>query len=259
MVRGDVVGIVEVTGLLLDSKGIISQIKKLRKNESVKAIVLRVDSSGGTVGPAQEVYREVEKTVEEKKVVVSMGTVAASGGYYIAAPADGIMANPGTITGSIGVIMSIYNYKELFDKIGLSSVVIKSGEYKDIGSSLREMTESEMSLLQSFVDKTRRQFVSAVADGRNMPLEKVETLSDGRIYTGEEAMEHGLVDRLGNFEDAVEWAGRMAGIEGEIKTVYAREKRFSLLDALLETTQESLFNLLSERLPLAAYLMDTSQ
>jgi protease-4 len=256
--RGNVVGIIEVTGIIADSKSTINQIKQLRENKSVKAVVLRIDSPGGTVGPAQEIYREIQKTVQIKKIVVSMGTVAASGGYYIAAAADGIMANPGTITGSIGVIMEYTNFRQLLDKIGIAPVVIKSGDFKDVGSPLREMTEVEEKFLQSFVDKTRQQFVRAVADGRKMPLEQVESLADGRIFTGEEAKENGLVDRLGNLEDAIEWAGRMAGIEGEINTIYVREKRFSFLDALMGTSQESLFNSIFQRLPSASYLMRPS-
>ena len=256
--RGNVVGIIEVTGIIADSKNTINQIKQLRENRSVKAVVLRIDSPGGTVGPAQEIYREIQKTVQIKKIVVSMGTVAASGGYYIAAAADGIMANPGTITGSIGVIMEYTNFRQLLDKVGIAPVVIKSGDFKDVGSPLREMTEVEEKFLQSFVDKTRQQFVRAVADGRKMPLEQVESLADGRIFTGEEAKENGLVDRLGNLEDAIEWAGRMAGIEGEINTIYIREKRFSFLDALMGTSQESLFNSIFQRFPLASYLMKPS-
>jgi len=209
------------------------------------------------VGPAQEIYREIQKTVDHKKVVVSMGNVAASGGYYLAAAADGIMANPGTITGSIGVIMSYTNYRQLFEKIGLTPVVIKSGEFKDIGNPSRDMTESEENILQGFVDKTRKQFVEAVATGRGLPLETVASLADGRVYTGEEAMEHGLVDRLGNLEDAIEWTGRMVGIEGDVSVVYARKEKFSLLDMLLGTAQESLLQNLSQHmLPQAAYLLD---
>lgn len=253
--RGDLVGIIEVTGVIASSKGVNGQIKQLRENKSVKAVVLRIDSPGGTVGAAQEIYREIEKTVQVKKIVVSMGTVAASGGYYIASPADGIMANPGTITGSIGVIIEYTNFRQLLDKIGVAPVVIKSGEFKDVGSPVREMTEAEEKFLQSFVNKTRQQFVRAVADGRKMPLEQVDSLADGRIFTGEEAKENGLVDRLGNLEDAIEWAGRMAGIEGKINTIYLREKRFSLLEELLGTSQESLINRLYQRYPLASYLM----
>jgi len=253
----NLVGIVEVTGIIYDSDDIIRQIKEFRENDSIKAILLRINSPGGTVGPAQEIYREIQKTVPTKKVVASMGTVAASGGYYIAAAADGIMANPGTITGSIGVIMSYTNYRELFDKIGLSAVVIKSGEFKDIGSPIREMTEMEEDILQSFVDGTRQQFVQAVADGRDMPFDKVSALADGRIYTGEKAMENGLVDRIGNLEDAIEWTGKLAGIKGEVSTVYARQAHYSLMDMLLGNAEESIFKNLSQHLlPQASYLLD---
>jgi protease-4 len=253
----NLVGIIEVTGIIYDSDETIRQIKEFRENDSIKAILLRINSPGGTVGPAQEIYREIEKTVTEKKVVASMGTVAASGGYYIAAAADGIMANPGTITGSIGVIMNYTNYRELFEKIGLSSVVIKSGEYKDIGSPMREMTDEEKGILQDFVDGTKRQFVEAVATGRDMSMDKAFGLADGRIYTGEEARDNGLVDRLGNLEDAISWTGELAGIEGEISTVYARRADYSLLDMLIGTTEESIFENLARRLmPQAAYLLD---
>jgi protease-4 len=256
--RGEnLVGIIEVTGIIYDSDETIRQIKEFRENDSIRAILLRINSPGGTVGPAQEIYREIEKTVPVKKVVVSMGTVAASGGYYIAAAADGIMANPGTITGSIGVIMNYTNYRELFEKIGLSSVVIKSGEYKDIGSPIREMTDVEKGILQDFVDGTKRQFVEAVATGRDMPLDKASSLADGRIYTGEEARDNGLVDRLGNLEDAILWTGELAGIEGEISTIHARKADYSLLDLLLGTTEGSILENLTQRLmPQAAYLLD---
>lgn len=257
--RGDAVGIVEVTGVILDSKDVINQIKRFRANDSVKAIVLRVDSSGGSVGPSQEIYREIQKTVGTKKIVASMGSMAASGGYYIAAAADGIMANPGTVTGSIGVISIYTNFEELLEKIGLTTRVIKSGEYKDMGSTFRDMTEAEEKILQDFSDKIKSQFVSAVAEGRDMPVEKVESLADGRIYTGEEAVDHGLVDRLGNLEDAVEWAGRMAGIEGEIRTIHVREKRFSLLEAILGTSQDALINYLSRQFSQTVYLMTPSE
>ncbi len=137
---GEKVGVVEIQGVITDAKPIVSQLKKFRKNEAIKAIVLRIDSPGGGVGPSQEIYSEVKKTTGEKKVVASMGAIAASGGYYVAAAADHVMANPGTITGSIGVVIEFANVEELFKKIGLSAYVIKSGEYKDVGSPLRKMT-----------------------------------------------------------------------------------------------------------------------
>ena len=229
------VGIVEISGVIADSSEAIRLLKHFREDPSIKAIVLRVESPGGVVGPSQEIYREVRKTVPTKNVVASMGAVAASGGYYVAAAADGIVANPGTITGSIGVIMGYTNFEKLLEKIGLTPVVIKSGEYKDMASPTRKMTPQEEKALQYFVDQTHRQFVKAIAEGRNMDLARVESLADGRIYTGEEAMQNGLVDRLGNLEDAIEWAGRMGGIEGKISTVTKRKESFSFLKYLSES------------------------
>jgi len=231
-VRGDKVGIVEIKGIITDAQHIIQKIIHFRDDKSVKAIVLRINSPGGSVGPSQEIYREISKAVKLKKIIVSMGNIATSGGYYVAAGADGIVANPGTITGSIGVVMGFTNYRNLLDKIGLVPVVVKSCEYKDIGSPAREMTKEENEFLQSFVNKIHNQFVKAVSEGRKMDRSKVEAIADGRIFTGEEAKGIGLVDRLGNLEDAVEWAGRMVGIKGKINTVYAREKNFSIMKYL---------------------------
>lgn len=232
---GGNVGIVEINGVIADSGDAIRLLKHFREDDAIKAIVLRVESPGGVVGPSQEIYREIRKTVPTKKVVASMGAVAASGGYYVAAACDGIIANPGTITGSIGVIMGYTNFEKLLERIGLSPVVIKSGEYKDMGSPTRKMTPQETETLQYFVDQTHRQFVRAIAEGRDMDLDHVESLADGRIYTGEEAMKNGLVDRMGNLEDAIEWAGRLGGIDGKISPVYKREDTFSFLRYISES------------------------
>ncbi|CAB5111122.1 Periplasmic serine proteases (ClpP class) [Olavius algarvensis associated proteobacterium Delta 3] len=232
---GEKVGIVEIEGVIADSRDVIADIKRFREDASIKAIVLRVDSPGGIVGPSQEIYREIQKTIPEKPVITSMGSIAASGGYYVAAASNGIMASPGTITGSIGVIIGYTNFQEIIKKIGLLPVVIKSGDFKDIGSPTRKMTDEERQLLQEFVDQTHRQFVQAVADGRRMDSEQVAKLADGRIYSGEQAKQLGLIDRLGNLEDAIEWAGREGGIEGEISTVYSRPEKFSLMEFLAET------------------------
>jgi len=229
-ISGEKVGIIEVTGMIVDARDTIEQLKRFRDEESVKAIVLRIDSPGGGVGPSQEIYREIRRTVEKKKVIASMGSVAASGGYYIAAAADGIVANPGTITGSIGVIMGFTNYRELLDKIGLFPVVVKSGEFKDMGSPVREMTAEERQILEGLISTIHGQFVRDIVDGRNMETDAVEALADGRIYTGEQSLELGLVDRLGNLVDAVEWAGTLGGIEGDVSTVYAKERKFTLLE-----------------------------
>ncbi|MBW1759730.1 MAG: signal peptide peptidase SppA [Deltaproteobacteria bacterium] len=225
---GEKVGVVEIKGVILESKKIIDDLKKFREEDSIKAIVLRIDSPGGGVGPSQEIFREVRKTVKSKKVITSMGSVAASGGYYIAAASNKIVANPGTITGSIGVVMGYTNFQELLAKIGLVPVVVKSGEYKDMGSPVRKMTEKERNLLQAFVNTIHSQFVSDVAEGRGMDPGKVEKIADGSIFSGEKAKSLGMVDRLGNLEDAIEWAGRMAGIKGKVSAVYLEDKKFSL-------------------------------
>jgi len=240
---GGKVGVIEITGVISDAKQVIQQLKRFRKEASIKAIVIRIDSPGGSVGPSQEIFREIRKTIESKKVIASMGAVAASGGYYIAAGTNGIIASPGSITGSIGVIMGYANFRQILEKIGLVPVVIKSGEYKDMGSPVREMTGPEQHLLQDFVDKIHDQFVKDVASGRKMDLAEVAKLADGRIFTGEEARKLGLVDRLGNLEDSIEWAGRLGGIEGDVTAVYVRDKKFSILKYLAESTLQELFNL----------------
>ncbi len=242
---GEKVGIIEITGIITDSKSVIHNLKRFREDNSIKAIVLRIDSPGGGVGPAQEIFREIRKTVGVKKIVASMGAIAASGGYYIAAGTDGIVANPGTITGSIGVIIRFANFEDLLSKIGLTPVVVKSGEYKDTGSLVRKMTKEERKILQNFVDQIHKQFIIAVAEGRNMDQSKVEPLADGRIFTGEEAKNLGLIDRIGNLEDAVEWAGRMAGIEGKISAVYARKKKLPFLKYIIDSTLKDLANNIS--------------
>lgn len=235
------VGIIEITGMIADSKDVIRKIKKFREDETVKAIVLRINSPGGAVSPSQEIYREVRKTIEKKKVIVSMATLAASGGYYIAAAADGIVANKGTITGSIGVIMSYTNFREIFEKIGLVPVVFKSGQFKDMGSPVRKMTESEKTLLQELVNSIHQQFVKDVADGRNMDIVKISALADGRIFTGEQAKELELVDRIGNLEDAVAWAGQLGGIKGKVKRVYAEDEPIPFLHYLFESGIKNIF------------------
>lgn len=232
---GEKVGVVEVVGTIADSKLAIDQLKTFREKEAIKAIVVRVDSPGGGVGPSQEIYREIRKTAEKKKVIVSMGSVAASGGYYVAAAADGIVANPGTITGSIGVIMGYTNFEGLLEKIGLTPVVIKSGEYKDIGSPVRQMTGAEKELLEGMTKKIHRQFVNDIAAGRNLEIDKVEAIADGRIFTGEDAKTFGLVDRLGNLQDAVQWAGELGGIDGSVETVYPVKEREPFLDYLMSS------------------------
>jgi protease-4 len=229
------IGVVEIVGVIASSKEVSRQIKLFRDDPAIKAIVLRIDSPGGGVGPSQEIYREIIKAREVKKVIASLGSVAASGGYYAASAADAIVANPGTITGSIGVIMEYANFQKIMEKIGLTPVVIKSGEFKDMGSPVREITLKEKAILQGVADEVHLQFVRDVAEGRSLGMEQVGKLADGRIYTGEKALELNLVDRLGNLEDALAWGAEMAEIKGKAVPVYPKEKRLGILKELVST------------------------
>lgn len=229
------VGIVEINGMILSSKKIIEHIKAFREDDAIKAIVLRIDSPGGGIGPSQEIYSEVLKTKNKKITITSMGAVAASGGYYIASAANKIVANKGTITGSIGVIMEYANIKEIARKIGISPVVIKSGEFKDIGSPLRELTDTEKKILQELVDELHLQFVTDAADARDIKLDTMKSLADGRVYTGQKALELNLIDRIGNLDDAITWAGQLAGIKGKLTPVYPREDKITFIKRLADT------------------------
>jgi protease-4 len=226
------VAIVRIEGPIIDSREAVSELKSFAEDSSVKAIVLRVDSPGGAVAPSQEIYAEVKKAAERKMVVVSMGSLAASGGYYVSSPATTIVANPGTITGSIGVIMEIPNFEGLMDKIGVKTTVVKSGKFKDIGSATKELTPEERRLLQEVMDDVHEQFIRAVAEGRGMAFEDVAKLADGRIFSGEQAKELGLVDELGGLEDSIALSARMAGIKGKPEVV-EHEEKIGLLDLLL--------------------------
>lgn len=243
---GEKIGVIEIIGPIVDSKKIIHNISEFRDSQAVKAILVRVDSPGGGVGPSQEIYREIRKTTADKKVIVSMGGVAASGGYYVAAGADGIVANPGTITGSIGVIMGYTNFEALMEKIGLSAVVIKSGEYKDTGSPTRQMTAEERALLEQVAGQIHGQFVADIATGRKLDIEQVEALANGQIFTGQKAHDLGLVDRLGNFEDALAWAGELGGIKGKVQTVYPERENSSFIDYVLESSLRLWRNMVME-------------
>jgi len=228
---GDKVALVRVTGVIVDSTDIIEELKEYAKDNSIKAVILRIDSPGGAVAPSQEIYEEVLKIKEKKKVVVSMGTVAASGGYYISAPADKIVANAGTLTGSIGVIMEIPNISGLMQKIGVETQVIKSGEHKDIASVFKSLKPEEKQILQEVLDDVHSQFIQAVSEGRGMDFEEIKKLADGRIFTGRMAKEAGLVDELGNLQDAIMLAGRLTGIKGEPEVVQKKEET-GVLDLL---------------------------
>jgi protease-4 len=229
----DRIALIRVEGVILDSQTTVGELKRFSENPSVKAIVLRIDSPGGGVVPSQEIYDAVKRarTKNNKAVIASMGSVAASGGYYIAAATDRIVANPGTLTGSIGVIMETANVEGLLQKIGVEGVVIKSGKYKDVGSPLRKMSEEERGLLQAVMDDVHKQFIEAVAEGRAIELADAQALADGRIFTGRQAKEAKLVDELGDLEDAIQLAADVVGIEGEPKVVEPR-RRFSIREFL---------------------------
>lgn len=235
-VLGDKVGYVTIAGAITASEKIIEQIDDFKDDASVKAIVLRINSPGGGVSPSQEIYDEVKAAADVKPVVVSMGAVAASGGYYIAVPAQRILANPGTITGSIGVIMQFTNIQELLGKVGLKSQVVKSGQHKDIGSPVRPMSAADREILQSLIDDVYSQFVQTVSESRNLELDRVRQLADGRIYTGRQALEAGLVDQLGGYQDAIRVAADLAGIEGDPKVVYPARDKEELLEYFIQET-----------------------
>ena len=230
------IGVIDVTGVISGSQHIVNQVKKFRQDKRIRGIVLRIDSPGGSVGPSQEIYDEVLKTREGGKIIyASMGSMAASGGYYIASAAEKIFANPGTLTGSIGVIMAFTNAKGLMEKIGLKPKIIKAGKYKDIGSPARAMTEKERNLLQSVVDDVHQQFIEAIASGRGISIEEVTTIADGRIFTGRQAHSLNLVDELGGLQATIDQLSDKVGIIGAPKIV--KEKpRLGVLDWIIKAT-----------------------
>ncbi|MCL4490647.1 MAG: signal peptide peptidase SppA [Nitrospirae bacterium] len=240
---GDKIALVRVEGPILEAKSVVDELKGHVKNRSIKAIVLRVNSPGGGVVPSQEIYGEVRKAAAAKKVIVSMGSLAASGGYYISAPATRIIANPGTITGSIGVIMEVPNIKELMSKLGIKAEVIKSGKHKDIASVFRGIGKEEREILQGVMDDVHEQFIGAVAEGRRMPVEDVRKIADGRIFSGKQALKAGLVDELGDLEFAIKTAAKMAGIKGEPEVVTKKE-RSPIMDLLSGRIPEGVYRLM---------------
>ena len=242
MPLGDRVALIRIEGIITDSREATEELKEYVKNPSIKAIVLRIDSPGGAVAPAQEIYEEVRKAVAKKKVLVSMGSVAASGGYYIASPATRIIANPGTLTGSIGVIMEIPNIAGLMDKLGIKTEVVKSGRHKDIASIFRGIGKEEREILQGVLDNVHAQFIKAVAEGRKMLPSDVEKIADGRVFTGEQALKAGLIDELGSLEDAVQAAAKLSGIKGE-PVIVTKKEHFSLIDLIREGVPKELTNI----------------
>jgi protease-4 len=225
LLSGEGVGVLHVQGTIDDSHSILTELKRFKEAPWVKAIVIRIDSPGGAVAPTQEVFEELQKLKNKKPVIASMGGMATSGGYYIASACDQIVANPGTLTGSIGVIMQLGNLEELMKKIGVKSYNVKSAANKDIGSPFQPLSSEGKAILQSLVDNVHNQFVGAVAEARSMDPTEVRKLADGRIYSGAQAKELGLVDQLGNLEDAIELAAKRAGLEEEPAVYYSREEQ----------------------------------
>jgi protease-4 len=223
------IALVRVEGVIMAADDTVEQLRTFAENPAIKAILLRIDSPGGAVVPSQEIYDEVKKirAAGKQKLVVSMGTVAASGGYYIASASDKIVANPGTLTGSIGVIMELPNLEGLMKKIGVETTVIKSGAHKDLVSPFRTMGDAERQILQRVMDDVHDQFIQAVSDGRGLEKAVVTGLADGQVFTGRQAKEKGLIDELGSFEDAIKIAGELAGIVGR-PTIVEPKRPFSL-------------------------------
>lgn len=250
------IALVEVSGAIMDSKDIVRQISKYRRDDDIKAIILRIDSPGGAVGPSQEIYDEVLRVrADNKKIYASMGSVAASGGYYIAVAADRVFANPGTLTGSIGVIMAFSSAEKLMEKIGLEPQIVKSGKYKDVGSPSRKLTAEERIYMQRVVDDVHKQFIDAVAKGRNMSTLEARKLADGRIFTGRQAFELKMVDEMGGLEDAIAELGKAVGIEGRPKVIWEAPPK-GLMDWLMQSSipKELKANWLPSEFPSLQYL-----
>jgi protease-4 len=236
------VAALELEGVISDSKDFVDQLKDYGNRSGVRAVVLRINSPGGGVAASQEIYEAVKKFRAEskKKVVVSMGSVAASGGYYTACAADKIYANPGTITGSIGVIAEWYNYGDLLRWAKLQNIVFKSGTFKDAGSATRPLTEEEKAYFQNLIGNMYGQFVAAVASSRRMNEDDVRKLADGRVYTGQEAKSNGLIDAIGTYQDAIAEAARLGGISGAPRVLSPAKKSFSILELLLGDSRSAL-------------------
>jgi protease-4 len=226
------IAVVEIEGIILDGDQAVRELREHAENPAVKAVLVRINSPGGVVGPTQEIVSGMQRVRKAgKPVVASFGAVAASGGYYIGTAADRIFANPGTLTGSIGVIMQMANVEGLLKKVGVEYVVIKAGAYKDVGNFSRAMTPEERRIMQALLDDVYGQFVTAVAKGRGLDEGTVRAFADGRIYSGQQAHALKMVDELGGFEEAVEAAAKLAGIPGKPKVIYPR-RRFSFSDLL---------------------------
>lgn len=256
--RGEKLAVIELRGVILSSDEIVRQFKKYREDRSVKGILFRVDSPGGGVVASQEMYEEVKLTREKgKPVVVSMGSLAASGGYYVSAPANKIVANAGTLTGSIGVISQFMQYDSLLGKVGIGVNTIKSGKFKDAGNPFRKMSNDDKEYFQNLMDDVHQQFIAAVEQQREIDHDSLVSYADGRVFTGRQALRMGLVDTIGTFEDAVRILADLVNIDGEPSIVKERKRGATLFDYLLGNKVVELFGLKDKLLeqPILQYRM----
>lgn len=229
---GDRVAVLKVEDIILDDQIYIDSLDKIKEDKKVKAVVVRIESPGGAVGPSQEIYSELKKLRNDMPVIASIGNVGASGGYYIACAAEKIFANPGTITGSIGVVAEFANYEKLLEWARVDVEVLKSGKYKDVGSPFREMTPEDREYMQGLIDNVYSQFKSAVAESRGLGPAEVDKIADGKIFTGQQAKELKLIDETGTINDAIDLAANMAGIKGKPDLVYYPKKKSQFLELL---------------------------
>ncbi len=251
------IGVIEVKGVITDAEETLADIKSFGQKEGIKAVVVRIDSPGGAVGASQELFMAIQRLSQTKPVVASMGSVAASGGFYAAIGAEKIVAAPGTLTGSMGVIIKFANLEQIFQKIGYQSQVVKSGEFKDMGSPDRALTESEIALLQGLINSVHSQFVADIAESRALDIEEVRKIADGRIFSGEQAKEYGLIDELGNFHDAIRLAASLAKMDEELPNlVYPPEESKSMLGMLVGMNPRRILGNLSLSKPILSYEWD---
>lgn len=233
---GERIAVLEIDGVIADDLRYLEQIKNFRRDNSVKGFLVVINSPGGVVGPSQSIYRELRRLRDEDgiPVVATIGGIGASGGYYIALGADSIYALPGSLTGSIGVIMEFPQAQQLMERVGVDVAIVKSAEFKDVGSPFRPLLPEDRSVLQGLVQDVYAQFVDVVAEERRLPVEEARHLADGRVYSGRQALEAGLIDQIGNMNDALAAAGRMAGLGDDPRTVWPQPKRkITVLDLIL--------------------------
>ncbi|MGD9200196.1 MAG: signal peptide peptidase SppA [Chitinispirillia bacterium] len=250
------IGLVRIFDVIYSSEIYVRQLQELRKDKSIAGVILRIDSPGGAVAPAQEIYEEVKLFVKVKKpIIVSMGNVAASGGYYIASPAYKIFANPGTITGSIGVIFQFPHYHELLDKIGIKMTTLKAGKFKDIGNPNRNLTEEELAFLQKLINNTHEQFIRDVSAARKMKIKDLRKIADGRILNGKQALDLGLVDSLGSFSTAISYLKNYLSLPERTKIIEKKRHSGFLRDFIFDSVQKYFPFLNNYKIPAGSYFL----